>query len=261
MQKAILNRLLIAACILAGCTFQVAGEEQKVGLDPMVDKLLRDASDFLRAQEQFTFTAEITYDEMDVADDAQASDLKLQYGATTVVSMRRPDKLRVSLLGDQTARQFYYDGRTATLLAPRENFYGRLEVPPTIDAALDTVYEKTGFDPPLSDLVYANPYGLLAPHVRDSYYIGLHRVRGVWCHHVLLVQETVDWQIWIEAGDQPRPRKLVITYKRMPGSPQYVAVFVDWNLEPGLADEHFAFRAPEGAVQVEMVPTRLPQAR
>ena len=106
-----------------------------------------------------------------------------------------------------------------------------------------------------------DPYALLAPRIEDAFYVGVHTAAGVPCHHVLLIQESVDWQIWIQTGERPLPRKLVITYKDVPGSPQYVAVFTNWEFDPDVPDSLFVFQVPTGAVQVEMVATKIPGAR
>ena len=41
----------------------------------------------------------------------------------------------------------------------------------------------------------------------------------------------MHYQIWIEAGDKPVVRKIVITQKMLPGSPQWTAYSL--RLEPG----------------------------
>ncbi len=265
MRPALLYLLTVILAVGTGCAPQADAQEQADEAEPEIlpdiDKLLRRTSEYLKAAGKFSFRAEIAYDEMEVADDEEGSDLKLQYGATVELTARKPDRMRLTFKGDQLDREFWYDGKTATLLAPHAKFYGRLAVPGSIDKALDAIQEKTGYAPPLSDLVYPDPYALLAPRIEDAYYVGLHTAAGVLCHHVLLVQETVDWQIWIQTGEQPLPRKLVITYKQVPGSPQYAAVFTKWDFAPAVPDSLFVFEAPPDAVQVEMVATRIPGAR
>ena len=74
---------------------------------------------------------------------------------------------------------------------------------------------------PLADLLYGDPYAVLTEDVTYSKYLGLHRAAGVLCHHLVFAQPTIEWQIWIDAGEQPLPRQLAITYVREPGEPQY----------------------------------------
>ena len=71
------------------------------------------------------------------------------------------------------------------------------------------------------------------------------------CHHLVFSQETIEWQIWIDASDQPLPRKLVITYVHEPGEPQYSATIRRWRLDPKFPEELFTFEAPEGAQKID----------
>ena len=66
-------------------------------------------------------------------------------------------------------------------------------------------------------------------------------------------QEVIDWQIWIEDGPRPVPRKLLITYKEEPGSPQYVARLSDWDFQPCLSDHYFRFQPPKGSDEIEFL--------
>ncbi len=57
--------------------------------------------------------------------------------------------------------------------------------------------------------------------VQRGEYLGIHEAAGVPCHHLAFEQATIDWQLWIDAGKDPLPRKLVITYKTEDEVPQY----------------------------------------
>jgi hypothetical protein len=62
----------------------------------------------------------------------------------------------------------------------------------------------------------------------------------------------VEWQIWIDAGAQPLPRKLAIAYWDTPGVPQYEATFRRFTLGPQIAPGQFTFKPPAGATKVEL---------
>ena len=57
-------------------------------------------------------------------------------------------------------------------------------------------------------------------------------------------------QLWIAQGDQPLPRRRVITYKDAEGQPQFRAQFSEWNLSPDAPDSPFAFTPSEGATKI-----------
>ena len=92
---------------------------------------------------------------------------------------------------------------------------------------------------PLADFLYADPYAVLMEGVTYGRYLGIHQAAGVACHHLAFSQDTIEWQIWIDAGEKPLPRKLVISYVQEPGEPQYSAD--DPALEPRRA------RCPRGS--------------
>ena len=151
--------------------------------------------------------------------------------------------------------------RASTILwvsdAPSTSRAWRGNAPGTIDQALDALWEKAGAAPPLSDLVYSDPYARLAPKIISGSYVGLHDVGGVMCHHLFLAQETVDWQLWVDAGERPLPRRLVITYRQLPQAPVFAADFGEWDFTPSLATDAFSFEPPEGAIAVEAVTTSI----
>ena len=48
-------------------------------------------------------------------------------------------------------------------------------------------------------------------------FLWLSKVQGQLCHHLAFRQEDIDWQIWIENGPTPLPRKFLITDKKAKG--------------------------------------------
>ncbi|MBV8173453.1 MAG: DUF2092 domain-containing protein, partial [Verrucomicrobia bacterium] len=63
----------------------------------------------------------------------------------------------------------------------------------------------------------------------------------------------VDFQVWVAQGNQPLPRRIVITYKDEPGQPQFWAHLSNWNLAPVISDALFAFTPPNGADRVQFL--------
>ncbi|NIP96532.1 MAG: DUF2092 domain-containing protein, partial [Akkermansiaceae bacterium] len=59
-------------------------------------------------------------------------------------------------------------------------------------------------------------------------------------------------QVWVERGDTPLIRKLVMTYKARPSSPQFRAVFLEWDLNAITTDQEFVF---EPGPDTERIPT------
>jgi hypothetical protein len=79
--------------------------------------------------------------------------------------------------------------------------------------------------------------------------IGPGVVEGVTCEHYAFRQPGVDWQIWIQNGSYPLPRKLVITTMTDEARPQFSSVYT-WNLAPSFNDAAFTFDPPDDAKRI-----------
>jgi hypothetical protein len=217
-------------------------------IEPRPETLLREMTEYLNSLEQFTFHTDATEDRM------LASGQKLQFARTMKVSIRRPNRFRADVKGDLENQQLFYNGRTITLLDTHLNFYGTIQAPATINAALDYALKSFSLRAPLADLVRPDSFDLLIEHVTSSVYVGLHDVDGIKCHHLAFRQDDIDWQVWIEESTIPLPRKIIITQKHVTGAPQFTAVLSDWNVAPKLADSLFTFIVPENAKKIEFLP-------
>ncbi len=246
---------LCGASLLAMTAGQASRSDFLVSVEPTADRILREMGEYLRTAREFTFRADISYDE--VLETGQ----KVQYGGRSDVAVRRPDRLHAEHRGDERQRRVFFDGRTITIYNVAMNLYSVTEVPSEIDAAIDLVFEKYGFTVPIADLIYADPYQTLIENVQAGFVVGRHAVDGTPCHHLAFSQEAIDWQIWIEDGPRPVPRKLVITYKEEPGSPQYTARLSGWDFQPRLSEHYFEFHPPAGADEIEFLPIQETETR
>jgi hypothetical protein len=215
-------------------------------VEPRVDELVRKMSDLLTSSKAFALEAEEVYDE--VPDDLP----RIQLTSRRHVALRRPDRLAGTAAGDAINRSVWYDGRTISAVDDAQNVYVKMDVPPTVDEAMDTALERTGMVIPLADFLYTDVYDRLMGSVRRGVYLGIHDVAGIPCHHLSFEQETIDWQLWIDAGPQPLPRKLVIAYKDEDDVPQYQVTIRKWNLAADLQEEMFHFQPPPGSRKVEL---------
>ncbi len=224
-----------------------ADEEQDNSLSPRVDELMRKMSDHLVKAQTFSMEAKILVDEV------LESGLLVQRAATLKVVAQRPNGIHATLKGDTRKKEFWYDGKEVTILDLEENVYAKTKAPDTIDAALDFIMDKYGLTMALSDFFYANPYEALTGSVVDSLYVGMSDVNGIPCHHLVFRQETIDWQLWIEEGERPVPRKLVIVYKENEGTPQYMATLTGVKLKETLPEKAFTPVLPDDALSIEFL--------
>jgi hypothetical protein len=213
-------------------------------VEARADALMKEMSAFLAKQPRFALEAEETLDEV------YAGAPRIQLTNVRRAAIQRPSRFASDASGDTLNRSSWYDGKTITALEKEENTYLTVEMPGTIDAVLDKLADEYGIVVPLSDILYSDPYATLMAGVVYGEYRGIHLAAGVPCHHLAFSQEDIDWQIWIDAGAQPLPRKIVITYAEEPGAPQYTAVIKRWSLDPKFTEELFHFVPPEGATSI-----------
>ena len=214
---------------------------------PQPEKILAQACDLLKSAQQFSFKAEVTDDRV------YTGGKKLQFAFDLEAFVRRPDKLRINAQGDTENKQFFYDGKTITLYDQPKNAYAVMAAPATIDEALAQARKDYGLTVALADLSHSNAFAVMTKGQKHALYVGEGLVRGVKCHHLAFDRDDIQWQIWIDGGDKPLIRKIVINQKRLPAEPQWTAYFTDWNLAPQFSDSLFVFTPPEKAVKAKFV--------
>jgi hypothetical protein len=101
-------------------------------------------------------------------------------------------------------------------------------------------------------LVVSDPYQNVIHRISSGTDIGPVTVLGVPCEHLAFSLEKVDWQIWIEQGTVPVPRKIVITYKDEEGSPEYTAILSHWDFQTKLPDGLFAFEPTKDVTKIDV---------
>lgn len=247
------KRLLVILGLVVGGT-AVLGQDRRPEsqpasqdgtVDPMAATVLRDVCDRLEAAKSFAFRAQVTWE--------TAGEHKLQFGAVQTVALRRPDRLRVEYRGDLSERLAWFDGKRWVYLDPVQNLYAELEAGPTLDEAMDTLFDKAGFNFPLSDFFYSDAHESLVDSTLAGEYVGLHTVDGVQCHHLAFSRETVDWQVWIDAGRAGLPRKFVMTYKLLEGAPEFSATFDNWEVGKRIPDRRFVAKLGEDASRIDFI--------
>ena len=164
------------------------------------------------------------------------------------------DRVQVEIRSPKRSRGLWYDGQSLTLLDRRHNLYGTVAVPETIDKVLDAANDKFGINFPLEDLLVNDPYASASAAIKGGVFFGQVTVLGTPCQHIAFSTDVVDWQLWIQDGPNPLPRKLVITYKREATAPQFTAILSDWKLKSGISDKTFVFTPPKGSAKIEILP-------
>jgi hypothetical protein len=239
--------LLVSAVVTAVAAWPVASFAQPAGVNPEAIKELRRATDYLAGLKQFRMETESAVDVLTEAGE------KIQLGNRTVLTVQRPDKLRAERVGELVAQAFHYDGKSLSVSYPAQKYYATTAAPPTIEAALDFARDKLKVHAPAADLIYSNALERFTEGLTSAFIVGSAEIGGVVCVHLAFRNTEVDWQIWIEEGDKPMPRKFVVTSKKLPQSPQFSVTLSKWDAAPKVTDATFRFVPPKDSRQVDFL--------
>jgi hypothetical protein len=243
--RRIVSVAALAMLVTAGW-FQ-PGHAQPAGIDPQVEKLLKRMSDYLAGRQQFTLKAESTLEVV------LTSGQKIQFDSPATLEVSRPNKLRAHRKSDIANQEFFYDGKTLTLYNPKENLYATTTAPPTIDETIDFAREKLDIVAPASELLYKNAAEKMLKESSSGFVVGPSVVAGIKCTHLAFRGSEVDWQIWIQEGDKPLPRKFILTSKQVKGEPEFTVVIRSWDVAPKLTNQEFSFVPPKSAKKIEFL--------
>lgn len=221
--------------------------EETIIIDSKAEIALEKMIDYLQAQESLSFTAEIERDS--VLDSEQ----KIQIGAYSIFKVRRPNKIWVDYQGDHRHARFYFDGNIFTLEDVNKKVYARIPINTDLNGLFNFTDTQLNIIIPLGELIATdNNLEDIKSRINKGTYLGISFVNRFPCYHLAFIQDNLDWQIWIQIGDQPIPKKLLITYKNLPGSPQYTAVMSDWDFESiPIAAPIFSFEPLPNAKEIE----------
>jgi hypothetical protein len=177
---------------------------------------------------------------------------KIQFTSSGKLQLARPDKLRVSRTGGYADVQLVYDGKTVSIYGNNAKAYVQADLTGTVDQLVDLIQTKSGAAMPGTDLLLTNAYDELMSNVVRAQHIGQGVVDGVECEHLAFRGVDTDWQIWIERGARPAPRKYVITSKTLAGAPQYTLRIKDWKTDAVADADTFVFKPPSDVAKADL---------
>ena len=199
-------------------------------------KILKAMSDYVGSQK--TISATFDSDVEVITPDLQ----KIQLTSSGQLQLRRPDKIRFRRTGGYTDVELIYDGKNVTLFGNTTKSYVQQDMTGSTDHMIDQLQGKLGTAMQGTDLLLINSYDVMMADVIDGRHIGQGVVDGIECEHLAFRNSDTDWQIWIETGTRPNPRKYVITSKTVAGAPQYTLRIKDWKTDGAMGAAVFVFK-------------------
>jgi hypothetical protein len=228
---------LLSIALAAGPAAQAApGDDAK--------EILKKMTDYVGAQQTISAT-------VDTDVEVLTTELeKIIFASSGQVLMNRPDKLRVSRIGGYADVEMVFDGKTFSVLGKHLNSYAQMDAPGTIDELVERLRAGSGGAVPGADLLLMRAYEEMTADVIEAKHIGRGVIGGIECEHLAFRTPEVDWQLWVEVGPNPIPRKYVIISKTIAEAPEYTLLIKDWRTEAPADANAFEFRPPEGATKV-----------
>lgn len=214
-------------------------------VDPAAVQALRKMSQYLMSLSTFQIDATGSTDM--VTSDGQ----RIQLDGTTTYKVRKPG-FAIHFVSDIKSRDFYYDGRQFTIYAPNLGYYATAAAPATNREALDAIYNRFGIRLPLEDLFRWNDIG--NDRIKDfksATVFGPATIDGVKTTHYAFREADVDWEVWIQDGDQPLPRKLSIVDRTDPARPTFTTR-LKWTVNPTFSDSDFTFTPGSDAKKIQL---------
>jgi hypothetical protein len=212
-------------------------------VDPDAATVLASMQEYLGGLQSFSARYDVDIDVISLDGE------KLKFSSSGEMLVQRPGNLYVTRKGSVADAEVFLDGKTLTIFGRNLNSY--IQYPATsIDAAIDTLRDETGFDAPGGDLFVAKPLDAGVTDIVSGVHIGMTYIGGMEAHHLAFRGEQIDWQLWVSAGDHPLPLKYVITSKWQTGAPEFELRISNWNVSPTVDMARFAFSPPAEAVKL-----------
>lgn len=245
-----LKSTLHAICSLLAIvlTFGAAPAATAAESEPEARATLLNMAEFLAKVPAFGVTVRSGYDAI------QADGQRIEFGEQRRILLQRPDRVRVEIeRSDGDHGLLLFDGKEVTAFKAAENVYSRVEKPGTVDEAVVFLVRDLQMIIPLARMLLTTFPQELEKQLAEVSYVEENRLFDVPTNHLAARSADVDLQVWITKGEQPLPRRVVLTYRNAPGQPQFRADLSDWNLAPKVEADSFVFSPPVGAEQVPLL--------
>ena len=241
IQSFVRRRVLIVLMTLVVFTGPLQAQDTKTD----AQKVLKAMSDYIAAQKNFliTFDSDVEV----ITPEVQ----KIQFTSSGEALLSRPDKLHAQRTGGYSDLEVVFDGAIFSVYGKHMNAFAQMDFPGSVDQLVKRFKYDTSFSLPGADFLFSDIYDELMSDVIDAKYVGLGIVDGVECDQVAFRTRNKDWQLWVETGDRPIPRKYVITSKAVAAAPQYTIRIKQWQSNPRFAEDEFIFKAPPGAAKLD----------
>jgi hypothetical protein len=241
--------LIIFVVLLVAVAAPVTGARAQSQIEPKAMDALQKMAKYLGSTKQFSVAIRDGYDVV------QKAGQKVEFGETRKIIVSRPDDLRIDVEKSNGKNgSVFFNGKNIEVYLAGDNSYAMTEKEGSVDQAIKYAVGELGVQMPLALMLMSTLPSELQRRVVAADYVESTNIMGVPCDHIAArTAEGTDFQVWIEQGDSPLPRRIVITYYKDKGQPQFWADLNDWNLSPDITDATFAFTPPSDAERIQFL--------
>ncbi|MHC1727263.1 MAG: DUF2092 domain-containing protein [Syntrophobacteraceae bacterium] len=240
--------LFIFMALLVVTAAPVMGAQAESAIEPQAMATLQKMAQYLSNAQNFSVAIRDGYDVV------QDSGQKIEFGETRKITLSRPNRLRVDV--ERSTGQkgtVFFDGKFIAIHLANDNTYAITSKEGSVDQAIKYTVGELGVQMPLALMLLSTLPSELQNRVVAADTVAS-TMMDVPCDHIAArTAEGVDFQVWVAQGEQPLPRRIVITYIVDEGQPQFWAEFKDWNLSPSVTDALFTFTPPNGAERIQFL--------
>jgi hypothetical protein len=209
-------------------------------------KILKAMSDYMARQKTFALTYDTDIEVITL--DLQ----KVQFTASGSLLVDRAGGVRATRAGGYADVELVSDGKSVIVHNRPGKTFARVDVAGSFDVVVDLLRLEHLVEIPGADLLLTKSFERLTEGLLDAKHVGQGVIDGVECEHLAFRTHDTDWQIWVDTGARPAPRKYVITSKAVAQAPQYTLRIKEMRTDVNPDASAFVFKVPEGVKQVAL---------
>jgi FixJ family two-component response regulator len=220
---------------LAAVARSVAGATPGgAGIDPEALAALRRMAGFVGTLPAFAIRGR-TSTEL-VLDDGQ----KIRIDSALAVQVHAPGRVHVDVVVDRKTRLAGFDGHALAFQGRPARGAAQVLPEESLHALVERLGAGCGIDMAVRELLAlaagagdAPPGGAAERGLESALVIGPAMIRGTPCEQYAFRRPALDWQVWIQRGARPLPRRIALTVTDDPARPQH-CVDLEWTVESRL---------------------------
>lgn len=213
-------------------------------VDPAATAALTRMGEYLGGLKTFELTARTTVEVV------LRAGHQVEVGGVVHYWAKKPNMLRIDSDTDTVSRQYFFDGKTFTVVAPVDGFFAQAPGQAGIRETLAFAAQTLNIEVPLADLFdWGTPHAPLKLFDR-GFFVGTAKIEGTETEHYALIGKDFDFEVWIQRGEQPLPLKMALVDHRAPGSPRFSAL-LSWKPDAAIADDVFTFTPGKDLAKID----------